>query len=192
MQNKDSYIVYAKDVTQYKTPGDLEKDWRLFTNNLRLIIENSQMIFKKKKYFNTQISVAKICASFLGSRNIPLGVLLLLWQDGLLKDRCPICGIDAFIINASGPVLLGKNKWHGYCIECNKEVSGVSPNYAYVWRPAFNLERKYSNYAIIRRYNLRSENWFEKLRETRRRDEIYKDRINGSSLDELLNYLKSL
>jgi hypothetical protein len=192
MQNKDSYVIYVRDVMPGRTRDDLENEWRLLTENLRLIINNSKTIIEKKKYFHTPVAVAKINASFLGSRNISLGVLLLLWNDGLLKDKCPLCGNDAFIIKASGSVLIGKNKWYGYCIECNKGVCGKSRNYLCIWRPAFNLERKYSNYAIIKRYNLTSEKWFERLKETRRSDEIYKKKVNSSTLNQLINDLKTL
>lgn len=192
MQNKDSSVIYVRDVVPDRTRSELEKEWKLFTENLLLIINNSHIILKKKKYFHVRISIAKICASFLGSRHISLGVLLLLWQEGLLKEICPLCGSSAYIIKASGSVLRGDNKWHGYCIECSQSVSGESSNYLGVWRPAFNLERRYSNFAIIKHYKLKSEKWFEKLKETRRTDEIYKDRINSSSLQELVEYLQSL
>jgi len=192
MHNRDSFIVYAREVIPDKTRAELEKEWSLLTKNLRLIIDNSHKIIQQQKYFHILISAAEISASFLGSRKIPLGVLLLLWKDGLLKDICPICGGEAYIIKAAGSILIGNNKWHGYCTECDEKVSGKCVNFLNVWRPAFDLKKRYSNYAIIKRYNLKSENWFDKLKETRRADEVFKERVKESSLDELINYLQSL
>jgi len=122
---------------------------------------------------------------------MPLGVLLLLWEAGQLKDICPHCSGNVFIIGAGGSALSGTNLWYGFCVKCKQRVTGRNSSFSRIWGPAFEIESKYPNRRIIKRYNLKSDKWFDKLKEKRKPDEIIKDKIEASTIGDLISFLKS-
>jgi|GEM_PF-2240702 len=190
MGNNDYYIFEEREEAFHKPQDVIDREWSLLAENLQIIIDNSQQIIQNEKYFYTQFSLAMIGTTIHGSQLIPLGILLLLWKDGHLKDTCPHCGGTVYIIGAGGSALSGSHKWYGCCVKCRERITGSSI-FSQIWEPAYELKNKYLNRRTIKRYKLKSDNWFQKLQEKRRPDEILKDRIEGSTVDELIDYLKS-
>lgn len=191
MENKDYYIFEEREEVLNKPQDEIDREWLLLSENLQMIIDNTPHIIKHKKYFYTQFSSAVIGTTIHGEEFIPLGILLLLWQDGNLKDTCPHCGGTVYIIGAGGSPLSGSHKWYGCCAKCRERITGSSI-FSNIWRPAVELKNKFLNRRIIKRYNLKSENWFQKLQEKRRPDEILKEKIEGSTVEELIDFLKSV
>ncbi len=192
MENKDYYIFEEKEEYPRKPQDEIDRENQQLSENLHLIINNSERIYKQEKYFYIQLSSAVIGTTTTGGRFMPLGVLLLVWEGGHLKDICPHCGGTVYITGAAGSALSGTHFWYGYCVKCKQRVTGRGSGFSRIWGPAFEMKSKYPNRRIIKRYNLKSEKWYDKLTEKRRPDEIIQDKIEGSTIEELVSFLKSV
>jgi hypothetical protein len=176
---KDDFIIYTeRETIPHKTPQEYQIEWLMFTDNLKLIIDNSEILLNEKRFFYIESEISLVGTTITGGLMIPLGCLLLLWKESNMKETCPDCNQDAYVINTVGSALSGSNHWRGYCFHCDKTVSGSSESFWKIWVPAYNLSREYINRRIIKRYNLTSINWYDKLNEKRRPDEVIKEKLN--------------
>ncbi len=84
-------------------------------------MENSLDILSCGEYFHCKLSFAYIGTIYFGGGYIPLGILILGWEDGILRDKCSCCKQNTlWITGFSGGFSFGV-KW-GVCVECKKLV----------------------------------------------------------------------
>jgi len=191
MEN-NSYIYYEHETLPSLSEKEKIEQWELVRENLFLMIRYSDEIIAKKEFFFTQLPMAFVGSSITGTMLLPIGVLIQLWREGHFKAECPDCGGIVYILGAGGSNLSGSHGYWGCCIECVKYINGKKKSFSEIFGPALVMKKKYRNITVKRRFNLKSEKWFERLHERRRPDEVIKKRVEGASLKELVFCLKEL
>lgn len=104
-----------------------QEDWQLFCQNIDLLLNNEKKILNVANYFFCQPSFMYCSFPYIqGDGRLPLGYLLLSWQNRLLVQPCPDshCGDMTLITSFSGSPLSGSNYWSGYCTNCRSRKSG--------------------------------------------------------------------
>lgn len=97
---------------------DQDECLRLLQNNLQLFITYSIHIQSQPHLFYCSIPKAVLQASWVPNYEVPLGILLRLWDDGKWLEPCPECYGILYIIGVSGSVMSGWNKCWGICEDC--------------------------------------------------------------------------
>lgn len=99
----------------------LDEDYRIYANNLPLLLRNSQLIQSKSEWKSIELPFAWCSWPYVsGDGPLALGILLEGYQNGLLIEPCPTCTEDCFVTVFSGSPLSGSNSWSGYCLSCNQ------------------------------------------------------------------------
>lgn len=102
-----------------------DKDFDIFTKTLGQVLRNEQTLLSDPDSYSIPLSFAYCSWPYIeGSGPLSLGQLLSGWRDGLFKEICPHCTKDALVTSFGGSPLSGTNSWTGYCIDCQKKVSG--------------------------------------------------------------------
>jgi hypothetical protein len=91
-----------------------------------------------------------LSTAYVAGGPIPLGILVTLWKEGKLLDKCQACGGVVHIIGAGGA--LSMNSWWGYCAECGAPQHGSKKTFwADTCAPIHRMWQQYPNRTIIRR-----------------------------------------
>jgi hypothetical protein len=89
------------------------KEMESLRRGLALILRNLDRILRTPRFFFCQLQSAHSWTFWFGpSGPIPLGVLVLLWEDGKMIHGCPECGGGSFS---------GGDIW-GLCADCGYTV----------------------------------------------------------------------
>ncbi len=133
-------IVYEELPLPEESEAEVHKNKKLLCDNLELILSNADKIINTPEFFHIRHEWSYIGSNWVGSRYIPLGVLLLLWQKGLCIGECPNCNGKAHIFRAGGFVLSGWYKYEAICLSCREIVqSSSNTGLAFLIEPAFEL-----------------------------------------------------
>ncbi len=76
-------IVYEEVPLLEESKNESLKNRQLLCDNIEIIVENTEFIIKTPKYFHIRHKWFHVGSNWVGEKYIPLGVLLLLWQQGL-------------------------------------------------------------------------------------------------------------
>ncbi|MFW6106724.1 MAG: hypothetical protein ACOC8H_01040 [bacterium] len=169
-----------------------EQQDQLLGEHLKLIPEHSPEILKSERYFycyagNAYLSIG----GYIGPEGaIPLGVLVLLWQDGKLLDKCQDCGGTVHIIGTAGDHIPGTHRWWGYCTECGRYQEGAKATFEELRDPLRQLLREHCNEPVIERGERPRFSWSKGLVGERTPDRIIKPKIEGVSVTTLIRELK--
>lgn len=116
----------------------------LFVQNFRLIYKSADKIISTPEYFHCECKTAYLSTFYIGrGGKIPLGVLLLLWREAKLIEKCPTCGKAVFVFGEGGSPLSGAYSWWGFCPECDRERYGTGD--AFRWQPIYEQIKKHSS-----------------------------------------------
>ena len=122
-----------------------KEDNDLFIQNFQLIYDNAELIIRTPDYFLCECKTAYLSTFYIGrGGKISLGSLLLLWQEGKLKEKCPSCGGDVFVFGESGSPLSGAYSWWGFCPECAAERYGKGD--AFHWQPVYEQIEEHTSW----------------------------------------------
>jgi hypothetical protein len=109
------FVSYA-----YCPQGDAEsrcKEMEILRGSFPLILRNLDRILRTPRFFFCQLQSAYSWTLWFGpSGPIPLGVLVLLWEDGKMIHGCMECGGRFHAIGVGGS-FSGGNVW-GLCADC--------------------------------------------------------------------------
>lgn len=90
---------------------------------LELILKNADLVMARPELFYIRYGWMLVGGIYVGSKYIPLGVLLKLWQSGRWMGECPDCGGAAYIFKAGGSPLSGRHYIQAVCPACRNIVS---------------------------------------------------------------------
>ena len=134
------FLVYKELPLPEETGEQRKKNMQLFCDNLELILANSELILKTPEYFHIRHEWSLVGGIYLGSKYIPLGVLIKLWMNDQWLDECPECGGKTYIYCAGGSPLSGSHYTNAVCTTCKKFVDQrKSSGLAVLIKPAFDL-----------------------------------------------------
>ncbi len=87
---------------------------------------------------------------YFGGGYIPLGILLLGWEEGVLKEICPQCKQESWwIVGFGGGLSIGW-KW-GVCVNCKNYIKtrrGPS-DYVNIWRNILPMIRAFPSHRMV-------------------------------------------
>lgn len=90
-------------------------------DHLGLFLARAEDILKEPKWLFSPAGRAFVAyAGF--PQEIPLGILLRLWQKGKLRRPCGACGGSAYLFSFAGSPLSGMHSWTGVCLSCQAYV----------------------------------------------------------------------
>lgn len=142
MQNEEEQM-YG-DTLEEK--NKIEAEDKLFSENIQLLLDNTDIILGNEKYFYCKFGSAYISMPYIsGGGLIPLGILILLWKEHQLLDKCKKCGGDVHIIGAGGSPLSGKHNFWGYCSKCRQRQRGQKETFGELLHPVLNMKKKFPN-----------------------------------------------
>lgn len=190
MPEEKEWIIEREMELPERTPEEQQDDYRLFCENLELILEKSDVILSREELFYCSFHRALVGNYIMGGRHMPVGVLILLWKDGKMKAPCEHCGEKAFIIRAGGSPLSGRNNYRGYCPNCRNEIHGSYPHFGSLWGPAFEMKSRYRNTQLIRIRKTRFFSWKHGTVGEETPDEILRHCVQGVIVRELVDALK--
>jgi len=127
-----------------------KQELNLFIENMDLILENSNKILSCGEYFHCKLSFAYIGTIYFGGGYIPLGILIIGREEGILRDKCLYCNNETlWIAGFSGGFSFG-SKW-GVCEECKKfVVTNCKPSdYIEIWRKIVPIIHSYPSWQIV-------------------------------------------
>ncbi len=108
-----------KSFIPYEDNRTLKEELYLFKENYDLLLNNFTEILSCGNMFHCKLSFAYISTVYFGGGYIPLGVLLIGWEEGILKSFCPECGEkQLWIFSFGGGLTFGWEQ--GLCINCKK------------------------------------------------------------------------
>ncbi len=116
-------IVYEELPLPEESEEEACKNRQLLCDNIELFLANAELILNTPEYYQIRHSWSYIGSSYIGSRNIPLGLFLQLWQNDLCLGECPHCNGKAYIFQAGGSILSGYYHYNAVCPACREIVS---------------------------------------------------------------------
>jgi hypothetical protein len=173
-----------------KSPEENKKDSELFLKFFQLISDNRNRILEKPEYFYVRFDGAYIAGIMIGGRYIPLGVLILLWNDNKWKAECSNCQDEVFIYAAAGSPFSGRNQYTGVCIGCKKKVYGRLGSFGVLWGPAFEMCKLYKNTQKILRTKSRWFSWGKGIIGEETPDKIIESGIDAVDIATLIEELQ--
>lgn len=115
--HKDKKIVYEELPVPKE---DIHLSLQLFCDNLDLILENANRIISTPKYFHIRHRWSYFGDTTMGSKNIQLGVLVLLWKEKKWISACKECNNETYMYRVGGVSLSGGHQYHAACPNCRK------------------------------------------------------------------------
>ena len=183
-------IVYEELPLPEESEREVFKNRQLLCDNLELILANADKIIYTPAYYQIRHGWSYIGSNWIGSRHIPLGVLLQLWQKDLWLGECPHCSGKAYIFQAGGSILSGRYRYDAVCPAC-REIVANSCNtglYALI-KPAFELY----NTTIQKRKILRTKgsrfSWSKGVVGEQVPDQTLEDVVKPASLETMIESL---
>jgi hypothetical protein len=120
------------------------QNWRLFCNNLTLILNSKQQILNCCDYFFVTLPGAYCSYPFVNTDGILfLGYLLIGWEQNILTDTCIKCQAKVIVFWFCGSILSGRNQWKGICLNCRNEQLGQWQTFGPHWQFVSELRKKY-------------------------------------------------
>lgn len=173
-----------------KTDQERDHEWDLFLKFFPLIWARKNTILAKPEYFYVRFSTAYIGTTLTGMWHIPMGALILLWQDNKWKDTCPHCQGEVFIYAAGGSPLSGRHKYAGICAGCREQVTGRRESFGALMGPAWEMRKSYQNKRKILRTKSRWFSWGNGMIGEEIPDTVLADGVHAVDLAELIDELK--
>lgn len=118
---------------------DQDRDLQLLQNNLQLFQTYSQHIQSQPHLFYCSIPKAILQASWVPNYEVPLGILLMLWDNGNWMEPCPICYGILYLVGGSGSVMSGSNRCWGICLVCGLQYAAARSFLQDIYKPAARL-----------------------------------------------------
>ncbi len=122
------------------------RELEMVRDNLEKLLQQATTIIDTPEKFYCCLHSAYLGLTIGPYWQIPLGVLILLWQDGKMTSTCPHCSGKVYILGAGGSPLSGSHKYHGICIDCREIISERLTGFAEIWQPLLDMRKKYCNY----------------------------------------------
>ena len=184
-------IIYEELTLPEESDEQGKKNRQIFCENLGLILKNSEHILKTPEYFYIRHEWSLVGGIYAGSKYIPLGVLIKLWQEDKWLDECPSCAGKTYVFCAGGSPLSGSHYTNAVCTACNeivnrKKTSGL----AALMKPAFNLCKSHTQTRKILRTRGPRFSWSKGLVGEKVPDQVLEDVVKPVSLGELIDKLK--
>lgn len=95
------------------------RDLFLFRATLPLLLANESAILQCAEYFYSQPAFSWCSCAFIAGGPLPIGYLILSWQNDRLIGNCPHCASKVLVTSFAGSPLTGSNWWKGFCRSCN-------------------------------------------------------------------------
>ncbi len=168
------------------SPEERRLELKMVRDNLDRILEQADTILETPEKFHCLLHAAHFGLTTGPNWQIPLGVLLLLWQDGKLITTCLHCAGKTHIVGAWGSPLSGANTFTGICINCKEIVSGGLADFSCVWQPLLNMRTKYRNYQKKLRRRTRVFSWKEGVSGVETPEVVLQNAVQGVSLESLV------
>ncbi len=190
---KDNQEIIFKELPLPEESGaERARNMKLFCNNLELILAKADMVMERPEFFNIRHGWMLVGASYIGSKLIPLGVLLKLWQSGNWLGECPDCGSRAYIFKAGGSPLSGSHYCHAVCPVCRKVInSRQAESFAMLMKPAFDLCNNYNQKQKILRTRGPAFSWSKRLVGENVADQVLEAVTEPVSLAEMIESLRA-
>jgi len=118
---------------------------RLLCENFQLFQTYSQHIQSQPHLFFCQVPRAMIHASWIPNYEVPLGILLMLWDDGKWLLPCPECYGVLYLIGGGGSVMSGWNRCWGICLVCGLQYAEARSFLQDIYKPAARLLETYGD-----------------------------------------------
>ncbi len=184
-------IIFKELPLPEESDAERAQNMQLFCDNLKLILANADLVMERPEFFYIRHSWMQIGGIYVGSKNIPLGVLLKLWQSGKWLGDCPDCGGKAYIYEAGGSPLSGSHYRHAVCPVCREIVySKHGEAFTVLMKPAFDLCDRYSRKQKILRTQGPRFSWSKGVVGEKVPDKILEDVVQPVSLAEMIELLK--
>ncbi len=185
-------IIFQELPLPEESDAERAQNMQLFCDNLELIIANADLIMGRPEYFYIRHDWMLIGGIYIGSKYIPLGVLLKLWQSGRWIGECPECGGRAYIFKAGGSPLSGSHYCHAVCPVCRKIVNSKQVEaFTVLMQQTFDLCDSYSRKQKILRTRGPVFSWSKGLVGESVPDVFLEDVVKPVSLETLVYKLKS-
>ncbi len=166
-----------------------EAESGMLRQNLTLILDNAERILSNPHHFFCQPVCSFLSTAYVAGGPIPLGILVTLWREGNLLDKCQACGGVVHIIGAGGA--LSMNGWWGYCAECGANQHGSKEEFwADIRVPIYRLWRRHPNHTTVRLGTHASYTHKGNRVERVQADRFIRRRIEGTPLAALIEELK--
>lgn len=169
---------------------DEVKDFELFRGNLELILENAKFIINTPELYYASFNGATINLAYMGGHQAPVGVLLELWNEGLLVDQCEKCNGSLYIFCAGGSPLSGQNKCSGICRNCKRvskiELASIDP----IIKALKHLKNNVNKKKVIRTKG-QNFSWKDGIAGEPIPDKIVEGGVNPVNMMDLLERLKT-
>ncbi len=188
---ENQFIVYEELPLPKEIQAEARKNKQLLCDNLELILGSADKIINTPEFFHIRHKWSYIGSNWVGVRHIPLGVLLLLWQEGLCIDQCPNCRGKIYIFRAGGFILSGWYRYEAICPSCRELVIGSrNTGLALLVKPAFDLYK--SN--VQRKKLLRTRgprfSWSKGVVGEKVPDKVLEDVVKPVSLENMVEMLQ--
>ena len=181
----------------YGPPDDPERslgEGHLLQHGLGTILSNSDVILETPEYFYCQLVSAYLSCPYLGGGPIPLGVLIHLWEDGVMLDACPACGGRLHAIGGCW-MFSGYALW-GVCRDCGawQKARGSHssrrdrgfPEFVF---PVNEMLKRFRNEPVIERGKRRRFDWAEGVVGEETPDRVIRAVVEGLELETLIGGL---
>ncbi len=178
---------YRLGFDRNESAGNLE----MLKENIRLIIENREVILDNSKFFFTQPGCTFTGSSVHGTFMLPVGILLLLWENECFIESCDECGGKVLVFNGGSSHSMGSNSWTGWCRDCRSMRKGKVSSPMELLGPAMELMNQYPNQKKFKRFKKDHPAGEQKLHETAHHEEVMEDFIEPVSFGELIMELKA-
>jgi|PersoiStandDraft_1058852.scaffolds.fasta_scaffold07766_1 hypothetical protein len=185
-----AFIGYAPDAA----PEESISEGLLWREGLSRILANADLILEKPEYFYCQPVDAYLSSPYFGGGPIPLGVLIHLWEDGVMLDDCPGCGGRLYAVGGcwmfSYYSLLGVcrdcGEWQKACGSHSSRQERGFPEFMFT---AKELLKTFRNEPVIERGKRRRFDWAEGLVGEETPDRTVRPAAEGIDLETLFELL---
>jgi len=190
MEIKENQQIIEQVITlPKKSKEENDIDFKLFRDNLDLILENTDLIINNPELFHTSFNRTSINLAYLGGNHAPLGVLLQLWRDGILVDECNVCSGKLYIFCAGGSPLSGSNGCIGICGACKAISKKSLPSTGPIIKSLECLKANLNKRKILRTKS-QYFSWKNGLTGEVTPDEIIEEGVTPADMEELIFRLK--
>ncbi len=184
-------IIFKELPLPEESDAERTQNMQLFCDNLELILTNADLVIGRPEFFYIRHDWMLIGGIYVGSKYIPLGVLLKLWQSGSWIGECSDCDGRAYIFKAGGSPLSGSHYCNAVCPVCRKIVnSRQNEAFTELMKQAFDLCDRYNRKQKILRTRGPVFSWSKGLVGKSVPDKILEDVAKPVSLETLVNELK--
>ena len=188
----DERTITKKILPTEKGTLEIDADFNHFLSNFKLILKNQDLIIKDPQHFFILLHRLHVGTTISGVSFIPLGVLLLLWQEGHLIRSCPQCGSKSYIFQAGGSALSGSHSFSAFCPECENVFCSRGCSFSRIYFPIFDKLKEFPNTQTIRIRRTQHFSWSKGLVGEPTPDEVLKDGIHPIDFMSLIEKLKGL